>query len=151
MKMSDPLECANVTASKEIVLFNIDELWFPKLEDHEIIGTSENFEGWSFYASQTDNLDNAIKWANNAQVETSLSDIYDLPKGMVNTMFSGLIIAHLIAYVILGFLCLKLYRICCSAHNGVNISMSSPDETPVRFVVGQDDVIVPYSRTSFMN
>lgn len=102
-----------------------------------------------------------MKWTDSAQSDTSISDLFNLPKGMFNVLFSGFLTAHIIQYVIMGLMCLKLYRMCCTAQNGLKINIPSINNAPqpqpqvhsfvqstsapVRFMVGQDNVIMPYT------
>lgn len=87
--------CTNVTSPEEIKLFDQPELWFPEIHDHEATGTAENFEGWTYYAREQENLNKAMEWTKNGQATTSLSDIANLPIGFVNHALIGLATSHI--------------------------------------------------------
>lgn len=65
------------------------ELWLPEIVDEKPIGTADNFEGWSYFAKERQHIseDNAV--TANAQRTTSVADLLDYPKGVLNTTKYG--------------------------------------------------------------
>lgn len=47
MNRENENECLNLTKSTNLTLFKHNEMWFPQIIDQEVIGTSENFQGWT--------------------------------------------------------------------------------------------------------
>lgn len=109
IKMKDEADCLNLKNIKKISPFINQELWFPQMKEQQLVGTSENFEGWSYYANERDNLDKAMRWTTNAQQVTSLSDIYNLPNGVFNKIMSGFAISHTILYIAIGAALFAIY------------------------------------------
>lgn len=153
INQTDPTECMRVNEVQQIDPFMSGDLWFPKMVDQEILGTTENLEGWSYYAKERESLDKAMKWTGNAQQYSSIGDLFDLPKGLVSMIFSGFFTAHLVTYLILGVLFCKLYRSISSNGDKVNINMSGMrrnsskpnwnDIAPVRYFVQDERVVIP--------
>lgn len=124
IKQSDPTECLSLQNGKIISLFKTEELWFPKILDQDILGTAENFEGWSYYAHERDNLDKAMQWTTNGQSITSLSDLYDLPKGLLNGALSGFLLSHSITFIAIGIISIIIYRKLFSNNMGINLNLA---------------------------
>lgn len=49
-------KCYELKEVKEISLFSNVELWMPDVEVKEPIGTSNDFEGWSYFANERENI-----------------------------------------------------------------------------------------------
>lgn len=121
LKLTDPTQCLTLNSSQKISLFTHTELWFPTIKDQDLIGTAGNFEGWSYYANERDNLDNAMRWTSNGQSTTSLSDLYNLPKGLFNGILSGFAFSHMILYAAVGLMGLIIYKKMFSSGQDINI------------------------------
>lgn len=127
MERKDESECLSLNSVNLINPFkqDIDGLWLPKLKDQEILGTAQNLDGWSYYANEKDNLERVMQWTTNGQQTTSLSDLYDLPKGIFNNILSGFLASQLTTYLGMGILSIIVYRKICTRNNeSFNINRS---------------------------
>lgn len=102
MKEPEGVECFDLNKTKEISLFKQQELWFPEIIDKQLIGTAADFEGWSYYANERDNLHESMLWTQNGQSTTSLNDLYALPKGLLNSALSGFLASNMAIWILLG-------------------------------------------------
>lgn len=103
-------QCVNISIVQKINLLQPQEPWFPEIIDAEPIGTAENFDGWSYYAREQDNLQKEMEFTKNLQSTTSLADIANLPKGFVGSVLTGFITLHTITYAVLAVITIYLYR-----------------------------------------
>lgn len=110
LKLKDSSECLNLTSVKSLNPFIRQELWLPRIKQQQLVGIAENFEGWSYFANERDNLDKAMQWTINGQQVTSLSDIYNLPNGVLNNILSGFVVSHGLTYIIVGLIAYVLSK-----------------------------------------
>lgn len=110
-KLLDPKECVNFTDSTTLSFMETLDLWIPDVADDDITGTSSDFEGWTFYAREKQRLNDAVQFVSNAQETTSVSDILQYPKGMVNATLFGFLSSHILFFVIvlilLRYICIR--------------------------------------------
>lgn len=105
-------ECVNVQQPKKIAIFGKNvEMWFPEIRDKELVGTSSEMEGWSYYAQQKQNLHEAMLWVKDGQSTTSLGDVYGWPKGFVNHALIGFLSGHIFLFSMVGILTIAFWRI----------------------------------------
>lgn len=103
-------QCVNITSTTMLNLMAPKELWFPEIIDAPLIGTAENFDGWSYYVSEQDKLQKSIEWTKNLQSTTSFADIANYPKGFIESAITSFITLHSITYGILAMTIMYLYK-----------------------------------------
>lgn len=115
MKNSDQTECINLKKVERLELVKKSEMWLPELKDEQYIGTASDFTGWTYYAQEKDNLNNAMEWVQNSQAITSIADIVNYPKEFLNHTLLGFFTTHLLTIIAISvlayFLCRKLTTI----------------------------------------
>lgn len=88
-------ECHEIKNVKEISMFEKFELWYPHLKPQKMLGTANNFEGWTYYANERKNIQNALEWSKNTQENMSLQDLLNFPEGYFQTTVFCFITSHM--------------------------------------------------------
>lgn len=68
-----------------------------------------------------------MQWTINGQKVTSLSDIYNLPDGMLNNILSGFALSHVLTYGIIAFAVWKLFDKINTNNNPITLNYNNSD------------------------
>lgn len=85
--------------TKRLSLFSQVEMWFPDIGDKTLLGIEDDFSGWKYYETMKEKMGNSLEWIKNAQASTSLSDIYEYPKGFIKESIRAFVIAHVFTII----------------------------------------------------
>lgn len=58
--------------------------------------TASDFNGWTYYANEKENLNKVMEWIQNNQATSSLPDLLEYPKEFVNHALTGFFTTHAI-------------------------------------------------------
>lgn len=101
IKNTKPSECLNVEKIERLDLVKRKELWFPELGEEHYLGTAREFDGWTYYAHEKENLNKVVEWVQNHQATTSLADLVEYPKNFLNHALTGFLTTHAITIAIM--------------------------------------------------
>lgn len=145
MKNANPKDCINMAGVERLELVKKVEMWFPELENEKYLGISENFDGWTYYAHEKENLNRAMEWVQNNQATSSLADLVEYPKEFLNHALTGFLTTHAITIIVVigitWFICQGRQR---QAENEGRIVITTRKE---RQEFQQEVAHQPYSRT----
>lgn len=118
-------ECVELKDTKTLSLFNKEDLWLPELKKGEFLGTSSDFEGWSYFAKEKDNMDKAMRWTENAESSSGIGDLYKYPKGFFDYSVVGFVTTHLgiigVLAAVVWFLCRKKGQAAVEVHQNFEL------------------------------
>lgn len=97
-KRHNDSSCITINDTTTLDLLEPKELWLPNTLDQEIIGTTENMEGWTYYAKEQENIHRSTEWTQNVQSTTSIGDIMNYPKGFIDNAILGFASLHILLY-----------------------------------------------------
>lgn len=101
MKNTNTTDCIDVEKVERLDLVKRVEMWFPELGKEQYLGTSQDFDGWTFYAYEKENLNKVMEWVQNHQATTSLADLVEYPKQFLNHALTGFLTTHAVTIVAL--------------------------------------------------
>lgn len=101
-----PTECKTFPEPMELTLLEPEKMWLPDEIDGDDIGVVTDFEGWTLYAKEREELARAMEYSSNAQNTTSMADMMAYPKGALNATLFGFLTTHVLT---IGAVALVLY------------------------------------------
>lgn len=139
-QLENATQCKNFTEPIPLALLNPEEMWLPEEIDVDDIGIAADFEGWTLYEKERGDLARAMEYSVNAQSTTSMADLMEYPKGLLNATLLGFLTSHVmtIAAVVLVLFYLKARAVEKRAESnnlggGINIisNISRPENLKV--------------------
>lgn len=85
-------------------------MWYPEIENEQYIGTSENFDRWTYYAHEKVNFNNAMEWVRNNQATSSLADRVEYQKEFLNHALTGFVTTHAVTIAAIIVLTYWIFR-----------------------------------------
>lgn len=105
------VKCLDLEKTENLEIFEHKDMWFPEIVDQDLIGTATDFEGWTYYAREQDNLKQTMEWTKNSQSSTSISDISNYSKGFIDQALVGFLTSNIILYAVLGVAAVTFLKI----------------------------------------
>lgn len=106
---NDKSNCVNLKKTTAITLYDNLSLWLPELESVDVEGVSGNLEGWSFYASEKENLWNTMTYTKYGGQGTGLQDLSNWPSGALNNLKTSLSFGIAGSYIFIIVIVLFIY------------------------------------------
>lgn len=125
-------QCIETGNSTKIDIMKTKQLWFPDIINQQPTGTADNFEGWTYYANEQENLREAMEWTKNVQQNTSINDIMSYPRGFINNALLGFVSLHTLMYA--GCILIAIY-LCWRARYGENKRLTEVHNTYIQPVI----------------
>lgn len=126
LNKNDETECLNLTTPKKLNLFKHNEFGFPQIIDQEAIGTSENFEGLTYYAREQDNLKQTMAWTKSSST-SSINDLINYPQGFMTNTLVGFLTSSITSYLVLRLIMYTVLKL-ITKFNKINTMAQNPLE-----------------------
>lgn len=101
--------------------------------DQEPLGTAEDFEGWTYFAKEQQNLKNSMEWTKSSR-SSSINDLIGYPSGFIDKALLGFLTSNIVFFLII---CLVIYIIRKLTRNARRIrrAVQAPLELQIQNVI----------------